>query len=335
MNTQTFVSQLIESCRTKPGTIILPEAHDVRTLEAAEFLRKEIANSQIILIGDPSIIEQKSSAILRKEFSNGVTIQNTSDQQLRHSVREHFQNLQRAKGRTPTEEQLVQVECDPLFQAGWLLSQDSTACVIAGAVATTAQVIRAALGTVGLAPGIKTVSGGFFMERALDGKRESFYYADSGVVIEPTSEQLVDIAASSCETWRRIMSAPPVVAFLSFSTRGSAAHPAADKVINATKLFQEKYPAIEADGELQFDAAYVKSIGDRKAPGSKVPGRANVFVFPDLNSGNISYKITQRLGGFDAYGPILQGLKQPYSDLSRGASASDIATSSMINLLRR
>lgn len=334
MNTPTFVFQLIESCREQPGTVILPEADDPRTLEAAEFLRKEISDTQIILIGDAKTIEEKSSKILRRDFGAKVEIKNPADANVQQAVRLLFQNIQSAKGRTVSEEQLNRVGSDPLFQAGWLMLQDKKACVVAGAVATTANVIKAALGTVGMAPGIRTVSGGFFMERTTGKTCESFYYADAGVVIEPTSEQLVDIAAASCETWTKIKGTVPIVAFLSFSTRGSATHPLADKVIQAKTLFQQKYPQIESDGEFQFDAAYVASIGAKKAPGSTVPGKANVFIFPDLNSGNIAYKITQRLAGFDAYGPILQGLSRPYSDLSRGASASDIAVSALINLIR-
>lgn len=334
MNKSTFVSELIASCQAQPGTVILPEADDARTLEAAEFLRKEIADTQIVLIGNPQQIEDKSSKILRRDFGTKVEIKNSSDPDLQNAVRKHVQNIQSAKGRTVTEEHLHLVSRDSLYQAGWLMLQKKKTCVVAGAVATTAQVIKAALGTVGMAPGIRTVSGGFFMERTTSDKRDSFYYADAGVVIEPTSEQLVDIAAASCETWNKIMGTAPIVAFLSFSTKGSATHPFADKVTQATTLFQQKYPQIEADGEFQFDAAYVTSVGARKAPGSTVPGRANVFIFPDLNSGNIAYKITQRLAGFDAFGPILQGLKQPYSDLSRGASASDIAVSALINLIR-
>lgn len=335
MSTQTFIYQLIETCQKHPGTIILPEAEDPRTLEAAEFLIKELKSSHIILIGNPATITAQSSTILRRDLGKTVEIQNTTDSQIQTGVRAHIETLQRAKGRTPTDEQLNHAAADPLFQAGWLLSQNPTGCVVAGAVRTTADVIRAALGTVGLAPGIRTVSGGFFMERTIDGKRESYYYADAGVVVEPTSEQLVDIAAASCDTWNKIMGTKSVLAFLSFSTRGSASHASSAKVATATRMFQQRYPHIESDGEFQFDAAFVASVGARKAPGSPVPGRANIFVFPDLNSGNIAYKITQRLAGFDAYGPILQGLRQPYSDLSRGASARDIAVSAMINLLRR
>lgn len=335
MNTKPLVRQLMEQCRANLGTVILPEAQDSRTLEAVDFLLNEKVAAKIILLGDSFSIEKNLSLSTKSVLHSKIFIQDTTDKLVRDGVRKHFQKRQADKGRIATEEQLESIERDPLFQAGWLLAQDPTACVVAGAVATTADVIRAALGTIGLANGVSTVSGGFFMERYGSEKRESFYYADAGVIVDPTSEQLVDIAGAACETWSKIMKAQPVVAFLSFSTKGSAKHAAVDKVVHATKLFQARYPNIEADGELQFDAALVESIGVRKAPLSKVPGRANIFVFPDLNSGNIAYKITQRLGGFDAYGPILQGLARPYSDLSRGASGSDIAISALINLCRR
>lgn len=336
MNSPTFVQQLVTQCHTKLGTVILPEAQDTRTMEAVNFLIEKKICSQIILLGDADVIQKNISKTCRHADEKVLCIRSSSDPTLKKNVREHFYKRQVEKGRSPNEEQLSNIEGNPLFQAGWLLTQDRNACVIAGAVATTAEVIRAALSTVGLGKGMQTVSGGFFMDRTVQTQRQSFYYADAGVVVDPTSEQLVDIAASSCETWTKIMGEQnkPVVAFLSFSTKGSAAHSSVDKVSRAAELFQARFPHIEADGELQFDAAIIESVGLRKAPKSKVPGRANIFVFPDLNSGNIAYKITQRLAGFDAYGPILQGLSQPYSDLSRGATASDIAMSAMINLCR-
>jgi phosphate acetyltransferase len=222
----------------------------------------------------------------------------------------------------------------PLIQAGNLLYEDHADCVVAGCVATTADVIRAAISTVGLAPGIRTVSGSFLMDRSDVNVEETFVFADCGVVIDPSTEQLVDIAKSSADTLQKLTHKAPVVAFLSFSTKQSADHPAADKVRSAARLFQQKYPTIESDGELQFDSAIIPAVGAKKAPGSRVPGRANCFIFPNLDAGNIAYKITQRLAGFGAYGPILQGLSKPYSDLSRGASPEDIAISAIINILR-
>jgi len=168
------------------------------------------------------------------------------------------------------------------------------------------------------------------------GEAHTYIYADCGVVIDPTVEQLCDIARESVRTWQGVLAGrgDPVVAFLSFSTRGSASHPFQEKMAKAAALFHERHPEIKSDGEMQFDAAFDVAIGNRKCPGSPVPGAANIFIFPDLNAGNIAYKITQRLAGFSAYGPILQGLAKPFSDLSRGATIEDIVTAANISLLR-
>jgi phosphotransacetylase len=160
-----------------------------------------------------------------------------------------------------------------------------------------------------------------------------YLYADCGVVIAPTEKQLLDIASESVKTWNCVFpEKAPVVAFLSFSTKGSAAHEQQEKMASVAAKFKELFPNIESDGEFQFDAAFDSVIGASKAPGSLIPGRANCFIFPDLNSGNIAYKITQRLAGFQAYGPILQGLAKPFCDLSRGSTVEDILASCYINL---
>jgi phosphate acetyltransferase len=220
----------------------------------------------------------------------------------------------------------------PLIQAGELLHAKLVDAVISGAVYTTADVIRAAISSVGLAPGCRTVSGAFFMNRGT----ETYLFADCGVVIEPTLNQLIDISTASIQTWRKIMPAAhkPVVAFLSFSTHGSAKSDRAEKMAAAFAAFKERHPEIDCEGEIQFDAAIDAAVGQKKCPGSKVPGKANCFIFPNLDAGNIAYKITQRLAGFFAYGPILQGTAKPFSDLSRGATTEDILVSTYINLVR-
>lgn len=335
MNTSSFHKTLADRCRPISGHAILPEASDPRTLQAVEKLLVEDAIcGGVTLIGSEKEILDQLPSSLRPHCGQKLKIRDCHDPALVSLTADIYRKLQQARGKTPEETAVRNIAHLCLYQAGALLESGQGDCVVAGAVATTADVIRAALGTVGLAPGIRTVSGGFFLERTGHAGKELFYYADAGVVIEPTLDQLVDIAMSSCDTWTRITKTPPVVAFLSFSTKGSAVHPWAEKMKQAHEMFRTRCPHIESDGELQFDAAYVASVGERKAPDSKVPGRANVFIFPDLGAANIAYKITQRLGGFGAYGPILQGLNKPYSDLSRGASAEDIAVSVMINLLR-
>ena len=188
--------------------------------------------------------------------------------------------------------------------------------MVSGAAHSTASTVRPALQIIKTAAGMHRVSGSFVMERG----EEKYVFADCAINIDPDATTLAEIAYQSAQT----VGIDPKVAFLSFSTKGSAKGAMIDKVVEATKLFQEKYPEIPADGELQFDAAFVPSVGQSKASGSKVAGHANVFVFPELQSGNISYKITQRLGNFLAVGPILQGIAKPVNDLSRGASSDDV-----------
>jgi phosphate acetyltransferase len=325
-----FTSDILKRCQSRPGRVILPEGDDPRVIKAAQILTSLRVVEKVTLLttkGRPSGLDDPNPVI---EWVD------CRDQSLTHLTRETY-TTQLVKKNKPTDPDAIEtIALNPLYVAGALLDSGEADCVIAGCVSTTAEVIRAAISTVGLAPGIRTVSGSFVMDRAPLGnnKSETYIFADCGVVIDPTPQQLCDIAAASCETFDKITGQTPVVAFLSFSTKGSAQHPAAQKIIDALALFQKKYPHIDSDGELQFDAAFVKDVGLRKAPESKVPGRANCFIFPDLNSGNIAYKITQRLGGFAAYGPILQGVGKPYSDLSRGATPEDITVSAMINILR-
>lgn len=329
MTLNPFVRQLLSLCQNTPKKIILAEGDDDRVIAATDLLLGWNAVGQVTLVGNSTKISKTLPTSLKSHLSQ-LSIVDSSDAELQELSASVILNALKRKGKTPDRTAVSGIASNPLYQAGALLASGQADCVVAGAVATTGEVIRAALATVGLEPGIRTVSGSFFMSR----DDTTYYYADAGVVIDPTAEQLIDIAASSCATWRHIMGTPPVVAFLSFSTKGSASHQAAEKMALACAGFHARFPEIEADGEFQFDAAIDFHVGSRKAPGSKVPGRANVFIFPDLNASNISYKITQRLGGFNAYGPILQGLARPYSDLSRGATAMDIAVSVLINSLR-
>jgi len=213
-----------------------------------------------------------------------------------------------------------------LFFGAMMLRNGLVDGMVAGSFASTGDVLRSGLQCVGLAEGIATVSSFFLMifpERNL-------CFADCAVVPDPTPEQLADIAESTSDNYYRLTGIKPKTAMLSFSTKGSAVHPLADKVINALGILKNKRPDIESDGEMQFDAAVVESIGQRKAPGSSVAGKANVLVFPDLNAGNIGYKIAERLGGAEAVGPIIQGLRKPLFDLSRGCSVNDIVNTSAI-----
>jgi phosphate acetyltransferase len=228
--------------------------------------------------------------------------------------------LERRRSKGLTAAQAHELARDPVFFAAGLVALGHADASVAGAAHATAHVLRAGLTCVGTAPGIPVVSSTFLMARGA----EVLSYADAGVVPEPSADQLAAIAAATAHNHALLAEAPPRVAFLSFSTRGSAEHPRVDKVREALRAFRAGWPAIPADGELQFDAAYVPEVAARKCKDSPLAGRANVFIFPDLDAGNIAYKITQRLAGFAAYGPLVQGLAKPCLDLSRGCTANDI-----------
>lgn len=337
-----FVSlfqEVEERARALGGAVALPESFDERVLHAARDLVVKGLARKVFLFGETA----KIAAAARAAGIDWGTVQRAwtcvsseTYVDLEKELMQFRKTQLAAKGREESEEILRATAASPLFQAGYLLKKGDVQSVVAGSIATTADVIRAALQTVGTAKGIKTVSGSFLMTRTREGgDTETFVFGDCGVVIDPTSEQLADIAQASVTTFRQLCpGTEPRVAFLSFSTKGSASHPHVEKVTRAAALFRARCPDVASDGELQFDAAYVETVGKRKAPGSAVAGRANCFIFPDLDAGNIAYKITQRLGGFAAIGPLLQGTAKPFSDLSRGASSDDIVMAACLNMLR-
>lgn len=299
---KSLLAELRQEAAAAPGKIALPDSDDVRVFQAADQLLAEGSVSQLTLMGD-------GDALLRRAAENGIDLA-TYGPRLRVLP-------------IPAGEHALTIAAD-------LLSSGDIDAVVAGNISTTAQVIRAGISGVGLAHGVRTVSGSFIMNK--DG-HAAYLYADCGVVIAPTEKQLIDIATESVKTWSCVFpEIEPVVAFLSFSTKGSANHELQEKMAQAAAKFRDLRPDVISDGEMQFDAAFDVSIGAAKAPGSQVPGRANCFIFPDLNAGNIAYKITQRLAGYDAYGPILQGLAKPFCDLSRGSTVADIVASCYINL---
>jgi phosphate acetyltransferase len=296
-------------------TIILPESHDERVLKAAEILTKNKTVS-VIILGNDEVIRKDANKL--NVDLQGIRIIDPMNSDKLSDFTNIFFNLRKHKG--ITIEQARETVAKDLFFGAMMVKEGMADGSVAGSTASTGDVMRAGIQCVGMPEGISIVSS-FFLMLFPD---KVFSFADCAVVPDPDVNQLADIAISTADNHRKLTDEEPYVAMLSFSSKGSAQHELIDKVINATKLVKEKRPDINVDGELQVDAAIIESIGLKKAPGSSVAGRANVLIFPDLNSGNIGYKITQRLAGAEAIGPLVQGLKKPCFDLSRGCSVDDI-----------
>lgn len=322
---------IITSIRSKAKglnkRVLLPEAEwDIRVIRAANILQENGIVTPV-LIGDKDNITQLADThdvIISGEILI-LPINNTSTEEKKKRFFE-----EKLAHKNPTKEQIKELSLNPLFTAGWLLEHDEADAVVAGSVASTPEVIRAALRTVGVAKNSSIVSSTFLMEMPAG---KIFTYADCGVVPYPNAVQLASIALDSGTTHRRLTGDEPRIAFLSFSTKGSAAHASVDIVKEAYRIAQKQESGWKMDGELQFDAAFVPQIARRKAPDSTIEGDANVFIFPNLDAGNIAYKITERLAGASATGPILQGLAKPYLDLSRGCSVDDIVNAASVGVL--
>ena len=305
-------------------TIVLPESHDERVLKAAEILTKEKIAS-IITLGNENKITSDATK-LGINLSGVRIIDPAKSDKLSDYTNIYF-NLRKKKGISIDEAKEI-VKKD-LFFGAMMIREGMADGSVSGSTASTADVLRAAIQCIGMPEGISTVSSFFLMVFP----EKTYTFADCAVVPNPNAEQLADIALSAAENHAKLTGEKSYIAMLSFSTKGSAQHELVDKVLEALKIAKSKRPDLMIDGELQFDAAIVDSIGRRKAPGSEVAGRANVLIFPDLNAGNIGYKIAQRLGKCEAIGPIIQGLKKPYFDLSRGCSAEDIVNTASIAAL--
>lgn len=313
-----FVESVRARARANPRRIVLPEGMDERTLVAAAQLARD-GLARPTVLGGPEI-----GAELQRLGASGVELVDPAHDPRRPALAARLYERRKAKGMT--EEDAHRHSADVLLFGALLVGAGEMDGCVSGAVNTTGDVLRAALWAVGPAPGIRTVSSSFYMVVPdFRGQgTEVLTYSDAAVVPDPTAEQLADIAVAAADARRRVVGDDPRVAFLSYSTKGSAAGPSIDEVRQALELFKQKAPGIPVDGEMQVDAALVESVGARKSPGSPVAGRANVLIFPNLDAGNIAYKLTQRLAHAEAVGPIVQGLARPCNDLSRGATPDDV-----------
>ena len=315
-----FIDVIKERARKNMKTIVLPETSDRRVLEAAHTILAE-GVSNIVLIGSSEEIAKNAQGL---DLSKATVVDPNHTDKLQSYV-DQFVELRKSKGMTPEEARELLTKDYQYFGMMMVKTGDADG-LVSGAIHSTADTLRPALQILKTAPGTKLVSAFFLMvvpncEFGADG---AFVFADCGLNQNPNSEELAAIAGSSAKSFELLVEKEPVVAMLSHSSKGSAKHPDVDKVVEATRIAKELYPEVNLDGEFQLDAAIVPAIGASKAPGSKVAGKANVLVFPDLDSGNIAYKIVERLAKAEAYGPITQGISKPVNDLSRGCSANDI-----------
>ena len=324
----SYIDMIKERARLDKKTIVLPESNDKRTLLAAARIVEE-GIADIIMIGDEEKI-MDGAGWLEVDLSKVKVVNPKTTPKLDDYVNLLYET-RKAKGMTPEKAREILLNDYLTFGIVMVKANDADG-MVAGACHSTADTLRPALQILKTAPGVKLVSAFFVMDTVFkdQGENGTFLFADCGLNQDPTPEELAAIADTSSRSFKSLIGPKPVIAMLSHSTKGSAKHALVDKVVEATRIAHEEYPHLTLDGELQLDAALVPSVAKSKAPGSPVNGHANVLIFPNLDAGNIGYKIAQRLGNFDAYGPILLGLNAPINDLSRGCNAGEVYSMAII-----